>query len=98
MLRASDLIDGDAAQCVFLHEGDGIFNRLVQWGLDVHTVQDACFVDAGEAAGLDPGVGKMGKAIGSEEQDPADRWRDVGDTVGEPTRTYAPRCSPSRAR
>ena len=66
MLRAPDLVDRDAMQCVFLHEAHRIFDRLRRWSLDVQMVDDGCLVDAGEAAGLDPGVGKVGKAIGSE--------------------------------
>ena len=60
-------------QCVFLHEGNRILDRLRQCSLDVQMVDDGCLVDVGEAAGLNPGVGKVGKAIGSEQQDAGDR-------------------------
>ena len=69
----SDLADRDAAQCMFLHEDHRIFNRLRQWSLDVQVVGDGRLVDAGEAPGLDPGVGKVSKAIDPEKKDPADR-------------------------
>ena len=73
LVLAPDLADLDAAQCMFLHEGHRVFHRLYRWCLDIQVVGDGCLVGAGEAAGLDPGVGKVRKAIGPEQQDPADR-------------------------
>jgi len=52
-------IDGDAMPGMLLHKGDCFLHRLHGEGVDLDPIQDAALVAAGDAPGLDSGIGKV---------------------------------------
>ena len=52
---------------MLLHKGNRFLQGLHREGVDLDPIQDAILVAAGEAPGLDPGVGKVPRAVMAEE-------------------------------
>jgi len=52
---------------MLLHEGNRFLHGLHGEGVDLDPIQDAALIAAGEAAGLDPGIGKVPRPVMAEE-------------------------------
>ena len=52
---------------MLLHKGNRFLHGLHREGVDLDPIQDAALVAAGEAPGLDPGIGKVPRSVMAEE-------------------------------
>ena len=59
---------------MLFHEGDGLFDGLQQWALQLGVIGDPGAIRAAELANLDPGIGKVSKPVEAEQQHTARRW------------------------
>jgi hypothetical protein len=52
---------------MLLHKGNRFFHGLHGEGVDLNPIQNAALIAAGEAPGLDPGIGKVPRSVMAEE-------------------------------
>jgi hypothetical protein len=64
-IGAAHRADGGAMPGMLLHKGDRFLHHGE--GVDLDPIQDAAHVAVGEASGLDPGIGKVPRAVLAEE-------------------------------